>query len=191
METPIPPEILKVQKFSRYARAICLALMALIGIGTILLFIARTRDVAVNMGPYAVPHDQLGTVPRIYLLICFAVVLAIVLKGLFHLYSLFNNFARGGIYTAQNVRHIRQVGLLTLAWAVLEILMPVGSMILLQLGLVDRAFVTMRTQLIFGSSNIPSFVSAGLILLASWVMEVGRKTQDEAEHMRREAELVV
>jgi hypothetical protein len=191
VETPIPPEVLKVQKFSRYARVICLALMALIGIGTILLIVAGARDAQVNMGPYAVPNDQLGPVPQTYVLVCFALVLAIVLKALFHLYSLFDNFARGGIYTAANVRHIRQIGLLVLAWAVLEILMPVGSMLLLQLGLVDKAFVTMKTQLLFGSSNIPSFVSGGLILLASWIMEVGRKTHDEADHMRREAELIV
>jgi hypothetical protein len=119
-------------------------------------------------------------------------VLVIVLKGLFHLYSLFNNFAHGGIYTAPNVRHIRQLGLLAMAWAVLDILMPVGSMLLLQAGFVDNAVAgTMRPQLIFGTSNLPSFITAALILLASWIMEVGRKTQDEAEHMRRESELVV
>ena len=31
----------------------------------------------------------------------------------------------------------------------------------------------------------------GLVLLASWIMEVGRKTQDEADLMRREADLVI
>jgi hypothetical protein len=29
------------------------------------------------------------------------------------------------------------------------------------------------------------------VLLASWIMEVGRKTRDEAEEMRRETELMV
>jgi hypothetical protein len=62
----------------------------------------------------------------------------------------------------------------------------------LQAGFVDNAVAgTMRPQLIFGTSNLPSFITAALILLASWIMEVGRKTQDEAEHMRRESELVV
>jgi hypothetical protein len=192
VETPLPPEILKVQKFGRIARACCLVLMALVLIGTILLAIAGARNIPVNMGPYTVPGNQLGPVPKAYLLVCFAVVLVIVLKGLFHLYSLFNNFAHGGIYTAPNVRHIRQLGLLAMAWAVLDILMPVGSMLLLQAGFVDNAVAgTMRPQLIFGTSNLPSFITAALILLASWIMEVGRKTQDEAEHMRRESELVV
>ena len=192
METTTQPEMLKVQRFGRFARACCLVLMALIPIGTILLIVAGARDVPVNMGPYTLPGNQLAPVPKAYLLICSGLVLAIVFKGLFHLFSLFNSFARGAIYTTQNVRHIRQLGLLALAWAVLEIIVPAGSMLLLQGGFVDKAVATMKPpQLIFGTSNLPSFITAGLILLASWIMEVGRKTQDEAEHLRRESELVV
>jgi hypothetical protein len=78
-----------------------------------------------------------------------------------------------------------------MAWAVLDIILPIGSIILLHAGLVDEAAVTKQPRLIFGTSNLPSFITASLILLASWIMEVGRKTTDEAERMRREAELVV
>jgi hypothetical protein len=31
----------------------------------------------------------------------------------------------------------------------------------------------------------------GLVLPASWIMEVGRRTQDEADDLRRDAELVI
>ncbi len=144
------------------------------------------------MGPYSVPQDQLSGAGLIYVLFGLGLVLAIIIFiGLFHLYRLFTNLAKGSIYTAANVRHIQHLGLLAMAWAVLDILLPIGSMALLHAGLVDEAVVTKRTQLVFGTSNIPSFITASLILLASWIMEVGRKTADEAERMRQDAELVV
>ena len=191
MDTTIPAEILKVQRFGRLARKACLLLMGIVALGTILLLVAAGKGLQVNMDPYSVPPDQLSTAGALYALFGFGLVLAIIFMGLFHLYSLFTHFAQGGIYTAANVRHIRQLGLLAMAWAVLDIILPVGSIILLQAGLIDAAVVTKHPQLVFGSSNIPSFITASLILLASWIMEVGRRTTDEAERMRREAELVV
>ncbi len=191
MDTTIPAELLKVQRFGRIARRCCLFLMTLIAIGTLLLVLGVGKGLDVNMGPFSVPKNQLSTAGLLYALFGFGLVLAIIFTGLFHLYSLFTNFAKGGIYTAANVRHIRQLGLLAMAWAVLDIILPIGSIILLQAGLVDEAVVTKRPQLVFGTSNLPSFITASLILLASWIMEVGRKTTDEAERMRREADLVV
>lgn len=191
MDASISPEVLKVQKFGRIARVCCLLVMGFVALGTMLLVVARIKDVPVNLGPYGVAGDPLPPILRAYAIVCFATVLAIVFKGLFHLYGLFGNFARGGIYTAENVRHIRQLGLLALAWAVLQILVPVGSAILLQAGFVDAAALARMPRLAFGTAYAPSFITAGLILLASWIMEVGRRTQDEAERMRREAELVV
>ncbi|MBX5463141.1 MAG: DUF2975 domain-containing protein [Steroidobacteraceae bacterium] len=191
MNASISPEVLKVQKFGRIARVCCLVVMASVALGTILLVVARAKGVPIDLGPYRVLNDQLPPILRAYVLVCFAMVLAIVFTGLFNLYGLFSNFARGEIYTAANVRHIRQLGLLALAWAVLQIVAPVGSIILLQAGFVDPAVVVKTPRLVFGTANAPSFITAGLILLASWIMEVGRKTQDEAERMRREAELVV
>jgi len=34
-------------------------------------------------------------------------------------------------------------------------------------------------------------IAAGLILLVSWIMEIGRRTSEDAEQLRRESELVV
>ena len=39
--------------------------------------------------------------------------------------------------------------------------------------------------------ELPSFITAALLLLSSWIMDVGRQTKDEAEELRREADLVV
>lgn len=191
MDLTIPEELLKVQRFGRLARNCCLFLIALTGIGAILLMLGVGKGLSINMGPYSIQQDQLSTPALLYALLSIGLVLAIIFAGLFHLYSLFNNFAKGGIYTAANVRHIRHLGLLAMAWAVLDIVLPIGSIILLQAGLVNEAAVTKQTRLIFGTSNVPSFITASLLLLASWIMEVGRKTTDEAERMRREAELVV
>jgi hypothetical protein len=190
MET-VPAEILKVQRFGRIARRCCVLLTGLIVIGTILVMVGAARGLNVNMGPYTVPQSQLSAAGQIYALLGFGLVLVIIFMGLWHLYALFGELAQGRIYTGENVRHIRQLGLLALASAVLNIILPIGSILLLQAGLVDEAVVTKQKILVVGSSNLPSFITASLILLASWIMEIGRKTTDEAERMRREAELVV
>ena len=187
MDPTASAEILKVQRFGRVARRCCLFLMACVAVGTILMMLGVSKGLEIHMGPYSVPHDQLGSVGTCYAVFSLCLVIAVVLAGLFHLYSLFTNFSHGGIYTAANVRHIRHLGLLAMAWAVLEIVLPIGSILLLQAGLVDESVVTKRSQLVFGTSNIPSFVTASLLLLASWIMEVGRRTTDDAERMRRDA----
>ena len=120
-----------------------------------------------------------------------ASVSAILFAALYHLHALFGNFIRGGIYTQANVRHIRQLGLLMLAMSVFQLVLPIFSMAMLQLGVIDPAAVTRVPDYPIGMSAFSGFITSGVILLASWIMDLGRRTRDEAEQLRRDAELVV
>jgi hypothetical protein len=65
-------------------------------------------------------------------------------------------------------------------------------------GFIDRALVTLTEPgtsgigiLLLGPASLSGFAMAALVLLASWIMDVGRQTTDDADAMRREADLVI
>jgi hypothetical protein len=74
--------------------------------------------------------------------------------------------------------------------AVLGIVMPAVL-------LVARAFIDVSVpidlDLLFPSMSqlLGDFVSAGLVLLASWIMDVGLYEKDHADALQRDAELVI
>ena len=130
-----------------------------------------------------------------------AFVVVTVVAGLFgwtlrHLYRLFRHLEAGSIYTKQNVYHLRQVGWLSMALAVIQLLFPLLSFVLAELNLIDGTLVPPAgppangVSMFFGQS-FSGVITASLILLASWIMDVGREISDDAEAMRREADLVI
>jgi hypothetical protein len=196
MDPETAVEIRRIQKFGHYARAACLILavpLAILGLW-ILGNIAvgpTSSGFTVNLGAYEVAGDRLSSLPvKIWALAVTGVVLGIVFGGLFHLFRLFGSLASGSIYTKDNVFRIRQLGLLALAIAVLQIVLPLFSQLLLGSGVIDEGSVTPVTFGV-GPDSLSMFIMAGLILLASWIMEVGRQVSEEAHELRREGELVI
>jgi hypothetical protein len=82
------------------------------------------------------------------------------------------------------------VGLLALSGAVLQIAVFAITALLVEFGVIDRELVT-GGEAGLGPFSFDSFILAALLLLASWIMDVGRQTTDDADAMRREAELVI
>jgi hypothetical protein len=189
-------QLRKVRKFSRVARGACLVLFAVLGILTLwtlgnVAFGPGASGMRVDFGAYSIHGDHfVAPAAKIWGVIVVASVFALLFSGLGRLYLLFGNFLAGDIYTRENVRHIRALGLLAMAMAVFQIFLPMVSWALLQGGVIDASAVT-RTSAPLGASALPGFITAGVILLASWIMDVGRNTQDEANTLRRDAELVV
>jgi hypothetical protein len=115
---------------------------------------------------------------------------------LFHLYRLFKQLEAGSIYTKLNVQHLRQVGWLSMASAVIPPVLSAVSLWLAQLGFIGGTPpITFDpsadgTTILVGQS-LAGIVNASLILLASWIMDVGTQVNDDAEAMRREAALVI
>jgi len=199
MEAEVSDSIRKIQKFSRYARGFCiffyitLTLVFLAGVVTVLLGVRPGAKI--NFGPYAITGDHFVTpATKAWGMIVLVAIFAILFTGLFHLHRLFRNFIAGRIYTSDNVNHIRQLGTLTLEMALLQLVMPIISTALLSSGVIDPSLVTPApkgTAYLFGSGVLPGFVTGGIILLASWIMDLGRHTRDEADELRRDAELIV
>jgi hypothetical protein len=202
VDTELENQIRKVRKFGRYARALCILIAVLFAI----IFVAALGNIAfgrpgtagftVGLGAYSIATDHISTPgARAWTITVIVAIFGFLYLGLFHLYRLFSNLAAGSIYTQDNVYRIRQLGLLALAGVVLQMLVAMSSQLLLQSGVFDAAMIVPnsgpRGGLVFGSTQLPGLVTAGLLLLASWIMDVGRKTTDEAERLRSDAELVV
>jgi hypothetical protein len=206
-EDEVQSRIRKVRAFGRNARVVCAALFWLALVGIVILpliaVIARTgTDVGAGVVPTAVPRPSNGDggtydvlqalLTPLQLLVCVFVVMGVVigvwLALLRQLSRLFGNLAAGAIYTPENVRHVRNVGLLLLLLAVLGIVIPTA--IVVARGLIDASVPVDR---VFPSLSelFSSFATAGLVLLASWIMDVGLYEKDHADALQRDAELTI
>jgi hypothetical protein len=90
---------------------------------------------------------------------------------------------------------LRHVGWLLMALAGFHLIMPPVSLWLAQVGVIDATLATVSASgngpTLFIGQSLGGLITAPLILLASWIMDVGRQVSDDADAMRREADLVI
>jgi hypothetical protein len=191
-EDEVQSKIGKVRTFSRYARVACSALFAfgLVGSVGILLTVVfgplsgSNSDMAV-VGLEGVTMAQLTTPAlKVWAFLASGVLMGVSLAPVYQLYRLLGNMAAGAIYTPENVRRVRNIGILTLLSALLYIVIPVASAALV-------ASIPINLELVFSSQSLGAIISAGLILLASWIMDVGLYEKDHAAALQRDADLVI
>jgi len=206
-EDEVQAKIRKVRAFGRNARVVCAVLfwLPLVGIVIVPLIavIARTGPgVGAGVVPTDVPSPNDGGTfdvlqalfTPLQLMVCVLLIMGVVigvwLAALRQLSRLFGNLAAGAIYTPENVRRVWNVGLLLLLWAVLGIVIPTA--IVVARGLID-ASVPIDLDRLFPSLSelFSSFATAGLVLLASWIMDVGLYEKDHADALQRDAELTI
>ena len=195
-------QIRHVRKFGGYGHS----LSTLAAVLLVIYFVVWEWSIAsgalshafkVGLGAYSVMGDELTTIQlKVWTLVVVATGCAILFAVAFHLRRLFGLLAAGLIYTRENVRTLRRVGILALAMAVLQLVLPMISFALVETGFIDRTLVTFtepgsREIFLLGPPSLSGFVMAALVLLASWIMDVGRQTADDADTMRREADLVI
>lgn len=204
-EDEVQSKIRKVRAFGRNARVVCAALFGLALIGTIIVpLIAVIVRTGTDVGAGSVPglnNHKGGTFDVLQALLTplqllvsvfliMGVVVGVWLAALHQLYRLFGHLAAGAIYTPENVRRVRNVGLLLLLWAVLGIVIPTS--IVVAHGLID-ASVPIDLDRVFPSLSelFGSFATAGLVLLVSWIMDVGLYEKDHADALQRDADLTI
>jgi len=195
-------QIRNVRKFGSYAHSFSTLAAVLL----VVYFVVWEWSIAsgalshafkVGLGAYSVMGDQLTTIQlKVWAMVVVATGFAIFFAVVFHLRRLFSHLAAGSIYTRENVHTLRRVGILALAMAVLQLVLPMISFALVETGFIDRTLVTVSEPgggqiFLLGPPSLSAFVMAALVLLASWIMDVGRQTADDADTMRREADLVI
>jgi hypothetical protein len=118
--------------------------------------------------------------------LAFALVAVVVA----YLYALFRDLGRGAIYTAANVRRTQRVGAILMALGTLEVLLPLLSALLLRSGVMPPEAVS-YLSLELSPQSLMLVLAGSLIVLVSWILEVGRRATEDAERLRSEAELTV
>jgi len=197
-EDEVQSKIRKVRQFGRIARVVCAALFGFVLVACVVMLVVivlgpfhgSDSKVRMDSGFYTVAKALLTTLQfKVAVSLTFGVVTGIWLAAVYQLYRLFGNLATGAIYTRENVRLVRIVGLLWLLLVALSIVTPAA--LLVAHGFMD-ASVPIDLDVLFPLSQlVGDFVSAGLILLASWIMDVGLYEKDHADELKREADLVI
>lgn len=195
-EDEVQSKIRKVRAFGRNARSVCAALfgLGLVGSVVLLFIIVRSHAPAPNSGnggAYDILTSSLTPLSlKVWWLLGLGVTIGVWLTAVHQLYRLFGNLAAGAIFTPENVRRIRSVGLLWLLLAVLNIVLP--ATLVVANGFLD-APVPIDLDRVFPSFGelLNSFVAAGLILLVSWIMDIGLYEKEHADELQRDADLVI
>ena len=183
-EDEVQSKIRKVSAFGRVACVVCAAFFGFGLVGSVSILLFGAFGLA-----FPGPDNGIGYTPeqKMWALPMYGIVLGIWLAVVFHLYRLFGNLATGAIYTPENVRRVRHVGLLWLSLAVLGVAIPVASTALLATG-----FDLPKSAPAFSwSESLSSFAAAGLVLLVSWIMDVGLYEKNHADALQRDADLVI
>jgi hypothetical protein len=195
-EEEVQSKIRKVRAFARNARSVCAVLfgLGLLGSVVVLFIVVRAQAPASNGGDggaYDILTSPLTPLQlKVWWLLSLGVTIGVWLAAVHQLYRLFGNLAAGAIHTPENVRRVRYVGLLWLLLAVLDIVLP--ATLVVANGFFD-APVPIDLDRVFPSFGelLNSFAAAGLILLVSWIMDVGLYEKEHADALRRDADLVI
>ena len=187
-ESEVQSKIRKISRFGRTARVVCAAIF---GVGLVSAVVAALGGLFGIFFPGPGSAAGLTPVQKMWALPFSAMFFGIWLAGMYQLYRLFGNLASGAIYTTENVRRVRNVGFLWLLLAVLGVLIPFALAVLIRIGLVEPSAVPTLEQWLSWPNTVDSFVTAGMILLVSWIMDVGLYEKDHADALRRDADLVI
>ena len=196
-EDEVQSKIRKVRQFGRIARVVCAAIFGFGLVGTVVLMLIALPNlipgpIKGNGGAWDILNSLLTPYQvKVSAALGVSVLAGVWLASVYQLYRLFGELAVGAIYTPENVRRVRHVGLLLLLLTVLhDVVIPAAFVVAhgfiepsIPLDL-DRLFPPPHE--LFGD-----FISPGLILLASWIMDVGLDEKDHAEALKRDADLVI
>ncbi len=162
----------KIQRISKVLRTICKVLLALMMCGFLFVIVLilggwgrlyfPLLDNPIKLAPLA-PSSRL-----VFAVVC-ALVMAVKLKGVYHLYRLFGDYATGNIFTTESAGQIRQLGITALLWFGVNILF-VATM----------AFVRPSPTYNIGFHS-DSLVTGFVIIVISWFMQMGAEMREENE----------
>ena len=186
-EVEVQSEIQKVRRFGHCGRVVC---SAIFGFGLVaVIFMVLLAALGLFFPKIHGATTALALTPQLkmWMTLVSGLTAGVMLAGVYQLYRLFGNLAAGAIYTTENVRRVRHLGLLSLLWAVLTIAIPLA---LSGLGFL-HASLPASLLVVRWSESLSSAISAGLLLLVSWIMDVGLHAKDHADALQRDADLVI
>lgn len=171
MRPELERKLEKIQRFSRILRRICQAMFALMSLLLVICVVAVLAgggtisffDISLPLRSFAF-HQRIVLAPIILLLI------AVPLKGLYHLQRLFGEYARGEIFTMESAGQIRQLGVTALLWPAANLLWIAVALALAHRHL-PHSFYLRSDSIVIGIT----------VIVISWLMEMAAEIRQENE----------
>jgi hypothetical protein len=107
-----------------------------------------------------------------------SLTVAVALKLTFHLVRLFSLYADGKIFSAENVRQIRQIGVTVLLFPAAWIVGLVLPAILPAVGVTGAGGPPVFAQFV---GSVQSVIFGLIVIIVSWIMDVGRQLREEQD----------
>ena len=151
------PRLKQIQEFGHQLSIASLTATVLGSLGTLLLIFFLVRNGTI-FG--LLQHRRLGDIGVIVFVLTSTF-------GAWFCHKLFQQYARGNLFTAEVVRNLNQIGRLY-GFAIIE------------KYFLDRLWETQHLQPLTGVPILPLFAGC-LIFFIAWIMDEGRKIQEEQE----------
>lgn len=103
----------------------------------------------------------------------------VTLYGLVTLKALFRLYADAIMFSAENVKYFRRLGYVFIAWVMANaIFTPLIGLIITSANPAGKKALVVQ----FGIVDLFTLIIGGIILVIAWVMNEGRKLEDEQAH---------
>lgn len=169
----------KIKRYSRRFRRLFQGLFYLVPllIGAYWsIFNWLPADMKLGLLPGGVPVSELPLVSLALGFVVSMVPVGVAMLGINYLARLFALYEEGRIFTGDNVRCLRNLGKTMMAWCAAGILFdPLASMALTMHHPPGQRILTIG----LGSPDLTTFLVGGMIMVVAWVMDEGRRLQDE------------
>jgi Protein of unknown function (DUF2975) len=159
----------KIRHASTAFRVICdllLALIALIGVGTVVTVVSGLGGV--DLGDVMFRTAGMGVGHRLILGAITSAAWGILFKCIYHLRRLFGDFARGEIFTRHAVGQLRWFGIACVLWGVMSFV-----------WMLSLAVSSHPTRTFAG--NLDSLVTGAVIIVIAWFMDMATDLREENE----------
>ena len=157
------PRLARIKRLSRFLKVVFLIYFVVFG----LLLVAGNIKKPIRLGDQA--FMSLSVIPA-ELKVYESLRCALFLLAAVALYRLLDLYEKGVIFSAENVSQIRRLGILAMGYALLKACLPIFE----EHGI---TFPSFPINFLFS----PWFIVGCLAIIIAWVMDEGRKNQEEQE----------
>lgn len=167
----------KVQRYSTSLRRLFRFLFVLTALALLVetyltLMGVEPFRAGVRIGSTQYSGDAVSATVRAIAYAQFVLSSLLVLKLNFHLAKLFGLYANAQIFSAANVKEIRQIGVTVLLFPALWLLSLLVPALLPAEG---------TSQTIVGGMPFMQIIVGTVVIVVSWIMDVGRELREEQE----------
>jgi hypothetical protein len=173
-------EIDMVRKYARYARAVSTLFLILLAAAICFLLLRKLPGASSPGAKFWITAGLMSS--------------ALYAGFLFVLRRLFDALATGEIFSSRNVGHVRNIAYIFGSMGMFKVLVLLAYGILTANGVVEESVPKPgfdEPEDVVLADVFKHMLLAGILLLASWMMQVGLGVRLEADELKRDAELVV